>query len=79
MDPKGSENVETRKFKDAVLAEIFTAYRESATVYQKTTDPEIRRTLMDLKRCYDLAIHHVSPLGVSAEQLLEELGMRFSG
>jgi len=79
MDAKETGNVETRKFKEAVLAEIFTAYRESATVYQNTTDPEIRRTVLDLKRCYDLVIHRLSPLDRPAEKLQEELGPRFFG
>ena len=79
MDTGGAESIETRKFKEAILAEIFGAYKESGTVYQKTADPEIQRTMLDLKRCYDLAIHHLSPLGVHAEKLREELEMRFSG
>jgi hypothetical protein len=79
MDKKGTESVETRKFKDAILVEIFNAYQESGTVYQMTMNPEIRQTVLDLKRCYDLAIHHLSPLGVHAEKLWEELGTRFSG
>lgn len=78
MDKKEAENVETRRFKDTILVEIFSAYQESATVYQKATDPEIRQAVLDLKRCYDRAIHHLSPLGVPAEQLWEQLGMRFS-
>jgi len=77
MGNQGSESTEIRKFKDAVLIEIFIAYRESGTVYQKATDPETRQTLLDLKRCYDRAIHHLSPAGVHAEELREELGMRF--
>ena len=56
MGKQGNESVETRKFKDAFLGEIFNAYQESGTVYQKTTDLEIRQTVLDLKRCYDLAI-----------------------
>ena len=79
MDNQEHENVETRNFKESVLVEIFTAYRESATVYQKTADPETRQTLLDLKRCYDRAIHHLLPLGVHTEKLWEELGTRFSG
>ena len=78
MDKKGAENVETRRFKDTILVEIFSAYQESATVYQKTADPEIRQTVLDLKRCYDRTIHHLSPLGAAAEQLWEQLGTRFS-
>ena len=70
MDTGGAESIETRKFKDAILAEIFDAYKESGTVYQKTADPEIQRTMLDLKRCYDLAILHLSPLGVHAEKRL---------
>ena len=79
MDKKGTENIEARKFKDTMLVEIFSAYQESATIFQKTTDPEVRQTVLDLKRCYDLAINHLSPLGVPAEKLWEELGARFSG
>ncbi len=78
MDTGGAEIIETRKFKDAILAEIFDAYKESGTVCQKTADPEIQRTMLDLKRCYDLAIQHLSPLGVHAEKLREELETRFS-
>jgi hypothetical protein len=79
MGKQGDESVETRKFKDAILVEIFNAYQESGTIYQKTTDPEIRQTVLDLKRCYDLAINHLSPLGVHTEKRWEELGSRFSG
>ncbi len=79
MGKKAEETVESRKFKDAVLAEIFNAYQESGTVYQKTADPETRQTVLDLKRCYDRAIHHLSPLGTLAEKRWEELGMRISG
>ena len=78
MDTGEAESVETRKFKDAILAEIFIAYKESGAVCQKTTDPEIQRTVQDLKRCFDLAIVHLSPLGVQAEKLWEELRMPFS-
>ena len=78
MDTGGAESVETRKFKDAILAEIFIAYKESGAVCQKTTDPEIQRTVQDLKRCFDLAIHHLSPLGVHAEKCWEEARMPFS-
>jgi hypothetical protein len=78
MDTGGTESIETRKLKDAILAEIFKAYQESGAVYQKTTDPEIRQTVLDLKRCYDLSIQHLSPLGVHAEKLWEELGTRIS-
>jgi hypothetical protein len=78
MHTEGSKNIETPKFKDAILAEIFDAYKESGMVYQKTTDPEIRRTMLDLKRCYDLAILHLSPLGVPAEKLWDERKMPFS-
>jgi hypothetical protein len=42
MDTGGTESVETRKFKDAVLAEIFTAYKESGAVCQKK--PRIRKS-----------------------------------
>lgn len=79
MDKKTTESIETRKFKDAILVEIFNAYHESGTVYQKTANPEIRQTVLDMKRCYDLAIHHLSPLGVHAEKRWEELGTRISG
>jgi hypothetical protein len=78
MDKKGTESIETRKVKDAILGEIFNAYHASGTVYQKTTNPEIRQTVLDLKRCYDLAIHHLSPLGIHAEKRWEELETRFS-
>jgi hypothetical protein len=78
MDKKWVENGETRKFKETILVEIFSAYRESATVHQKTTDPEIRLAVLDLKRCYDRLMHHLSPMGVEAEKLWEELGTRFS-
>jgi hypothetical protein len=78
MEIRGAESVEIRKFKDAILAEIFTAYQESGALYQKTTDPEVRQTVLDLKRCYDRSIHHLSPLGVHAEKLWEELGGRFA-
>ena len=79
MHPEGTENIETPKFKDAILAEIFDAYKESGALYQKTEDPEIRRTMLDLKRCYDLAILHLSPLGVHAEKLWDERKILFSG
>ena len=78
MDTGGAESIQTRKFKDAILAEIFDAYRESGTVYQKTVEPEIQRTMLDLKRCYDLAILHLSPLGVHADKLWDEMRMPFS-
>jgi len=68
MDAGEAESIEARKFKDAIRAEIFDAYRESGTVYQKS-GPEIQRTMLDLKRCYDLAILHLSPLGVHAEKV----------
>jgi hypothetical protein len=79
MGKKAGESTETRKFKDAMLVEIFNAYQESGTVYQKTADPETRQAVLDLKRCYDLAINHLLPLGVHAEKRWEELGARFSG
>jgi hypothetical protein len=78
MDTGGAESIKTRKFKDAILAEIFAAYKESGTVCQKTADPEIQRTMLDLKRCYDLAILHLSPLGVHAEKLWDEMKTPFS-
>jgi hypothetical protein len=79
MDIGGAESIQTRKFKDAILAEIFDAYKESGRVYQKTAEPEIQRTMLDLKRCYDLAIFHLSPLGVHAEKLWDEMRTPFSG
>lgn len=79
MDQETPGFIAAHTFKEMVLAEIFNAYRESATVYQKTTDPEIRRAVRDLKRCYDRAIHHLLPLGIQAEKLWDELGTRFSG
>jgi len=78
MDTKGADSLKTGKIKDAILAEIFNAYKESGTVYQKTTDPEIRRTMLDLKRCYDLAILHLSPLCAPAEKYWGEMKMPFS-
>ena len=33
MDTGEAESIETRKLKDAILAEIFDAYKESGTVY----------------------------------------------
>ena len=78
MDTGGAESIQTRQFKDAILAEIFAAYKESGTVCQKTTDPDIHRTMLDLKRCYDLAILHLSPLGVQAEKLWDEMRTPFS-
>jgi hypothetical protein len=78
MDTKGAEDLKTGRFKEAILAEIFIAYKESGTIYQKTTDPEIRRTILDLKRCYDLAIRHLSPLGVPAEKRWDEMKTPFA-
>ena len=78
MDTGGAVSIETHKFKDAILAEIFAAYKESGTVCQKTADPDIHRTMLDLKRCYDLAILHLSPLGVHAEKLWDEMRTPFS-
>lgn len=78
MATGGIDNCETRQFKDAMLVEIFKVYRASGTVYQKASDPETRRTTLDLKRCCDLAIQHLAPLGARAEQLREELGRRFA-
>ena len=78
MDTGGAESIETRKFKDAILAEIFDAYKESGTVCQKTAEPEIQRTMLDLKRCYDLVIIHLSPLDVHAEKLWDEMRTPFS-
>lgn len=78
MDKEAPDFIAAETFKEMVLAEIFTAYRESATVYQKTTDPEIRRAVRDLKRGYDRAIHHLLPLAIQAEKLWDELGTWFS-
>jgi len=78
VETKGIENAETREFKDAILAEIVKAYRESGKVYQKTTNPEVRQAVLELKRCYDLAIDHLLPPGMPAEELWEELNARFS-
>jgi hypothetical protein len=78
METRGTESVETRQIKDAILAEIFKAYQASGAVYQKTTNPETRQTVLDLKRCYDLSIQRLSPLGAHAEKLWDELGSRFS-
>ncbi len=78
MDTGGTESIKARKFKDAILAEIFDAYKESGTVYQKPAEPEIQRTMLDLKRCYDLAILHLSPLGDHAEKLWDEMRTPFS-
>ena len=78
MDTGGAQSIQTRKFKDAVLAQIFDAYKESGAVYQKTADPEIQRTMLDLKRCCDLAILHLSPLGIQAEKLWDEMRMPFA-
>jgi hypothetical protein len=79
MDNKGAESIKAGNLKDAVLAEIFNAYKESGIVYQKTTDREVRRTMLDLKRCYDLAILHLSPLGLHAEKQWDEVKTPFSG
>ena len=46
MDTGGAESIETRKFKDAILAEIFDAYKESGTVCQK------RRVQKSSERCW---------------------------
>lgn len=78
MDTKGAESIKAGKFKDAILAEIFNAYKESGAVYQKTADSEIRRTMLDLKRCCDLAILRLSPLAVHAEKRWDEMRTTFS-
>jgi hypothetical protein len=52
MDKRGAGHVEPGKFKETILVEIFDACRESATVFQKTTDPEIRQALLDSKRSH---------------------------
>jgi hypothetical protein len=78
LETRGAESVEARKFKDAVLVEIFKAYQASEVVYQKTTNPETRQAILDLKRCYDLAIHHLSPLAIHTRRRWEELNARFS-
>ena len=72
------DSVESQKLKDAILIEIFNAYQESGLIFQKTSDPEIRQTVLDLKRCYDRAIEHLSPLDVHSERRREELRTRFS-
>ena len=78
METGGTESVEARKFKDAILVEIFKACQALGTVYQKTTNPETRQTVLDLKRCYDLAIHRLPPLAIHTEKRWEELNARFS-
>ena len=46
MDAGGAKSIEARKFKDAIRAEIFDAYRESGTVYKK------RRNRKSSERCW---------------------------
>jgi len=72
------ESAEVRKIKDAILAELLRAYGASGTVYQQSTDPETRRTALDMKRCCDLAINHLAPLSAHVEKLRDDLGTRFA-
>jgi len=78
MDTERIETMEARKLKDAILKEIFEAYREAGALYKKTADPETRLAVLDMKRGFDLAIQHLLPVDARYEKLWEELKALFS-
>jgi hypothetical protein len=77
MDKEPVETVEVRKMKDAILKEIFDAYRESGALYKKVDDSQSRQALLDMKRGFDLIIRQLSPSEVFSEKLLEDLRSPF--
>ncbi|MGH7952038.1 MAG: hypothetical protein ACREFE_08985 [Limisphaerales bacterium] len=77
MTTRDAGNFETHPVKDAILLEIFIAYQEAGRVYQKAASPEIRQTILDLKRCFDFAIRQLSPLGDHFEERWENLRPQF--
>ena len=72
------ETVETRKWKDALLQEIFIAYRESGALYKKITNPSVRQDVLDMKRGFDLAIGRLLLPDSSAEKTWQELKAQFA-
>jgi len=78
MEKGRIETVEARKIKDAILKEVFDAYRESGALYKKIVNPESKQALLDMKRGFDLIIRRLSPSEACSEKLLEELRSPFS-
>ncbi|HTX22255.1 MAG TPA: hypothetical protein VMD27_10425 [Candidatus Aquilonibacter sp.] len=78
MEKGQIETSEARKWKDALLKEIFDAYKESGALYKKTTNLETRQAILDMKRGFDLAIQHLSPSNAGAEKIWEELRAQFA-
>lgn len=62
----------------ALLVEFLEAYQETGRLYAKAKDPETRQTVLEMKRCLDLALTHLAPLDVHSETRLDNLRVPFS-
>lgn len=72
------QKTKARRTKDAILAEIFNAYKEAGILYSKTTNPRIRDGLLAIKHGCDLAVARLMPLDGQLENLLEDINRQFS-
>ena len=77
MGTQISGNMTARQTVEGILAEIFAAYQEAGNLYVKTSDAEIRQTLLEMKRCFDLAITLLSPLDAPSEGRFDNLRAPF--
>jgi len=59
-------------WKDAMVEEIFRAYREAGRLYRKTADPASRQMLLALQHGLDRMLQHLFPLGERSETQWDE-------
>jgi hypothetical protein len=78
MNNDAARNLESNAIKDSILDEIFTAYRQAATAYKKTSNPETRHTLLAIKHCFDLSLKSLLPLDDHHLKHLEEVNAPFA-
>ena len=78
METRITAKTAARRAVDAMLVEFLEAYQEAGKLYAKTTDAETRRTVLEMKRCLDLAFTLLAPLDAPSETRLEKLRVPFS-
>jgi len=64
--------------KEAIVEQIFIAYKEAAALYRKTTNPASRETLREIRHGFDVILQHFFPLGEESEKRWDEFRAGFS-
>jgi len=71
-------NDQLRQFKESLTAEIFTAYREAATLYRKTDSADVRDMLLAMQHGFEMMLKHLFPLDEQANKMWDELRKTFA-